>query len=76
LEQESTKEACIPDANDDFEVVLQGPLDVLLEIELSDGRQMILQRRKHGHVVNNSSSIKSSNNHRIAAVAMRRCSVH
>jgi len=48
--RENTKEACIPDANDDFEVVLQGPLDVLLEIELSVGRQMILQTRKHHHV--------------------------
>lgn len=35
-----------PDANDDFEVVLQGPLDVLLEVELGAGRQMVLQRSK------------------------------
>jgi hypothetical protein len=32
----------VPDANDDFEVVLQRPLDILLEIELSIGRQMSL----------------------------------
>jgi hypothetical protein len=53
----------IPDANDDFEVVLQGPLDVLLEVELGAGRQMVLQRSNASNDHRRVSSIKGLANH-------------
>ena len=37
-------ECNLPDANDDFEVVLHGPLDVLVEVELAVLRQVRLRR--------------------------------
>lgn len=52
-----------PDANDDFEVVLQGPLDVLLEVELGAGRQMVLQRSNASNDHRRVSSIKGLANH-------------
>jgi hypothetical protein len=35
-----------PDADDDFEVVLQRPLDVLVEVEFYVGRQMRLHENQ------------------------------
>jgi hypothetical protein len=39
-----------PDPDDDFEIVFERPLDVLLEIKLAAGGQMDLQQQEHDFI--------------------------
>lgn len=40
---------CSPDPDDDLEIVLERPLDVLLEIKLAARSQMNLQQQDHNY---------------------------